>query len=63
MEVEPVTAIKYRTADLDGFKIFYREAGTAGAPKLIGSDHVKAVGQERDEVPEHVAGARETVEQ
>src|SRR5262249_3005461 len=30
-----MTAIKYRTADLDGFKIFYREAGTAGAPKLL----------------------------
>ena len=26
---------KYRTVDLDGFKIFYREAGTAGAPKLL----------------------------
>jgi pimeloyl-ACP methyl ester carboxylesterase len=30
-----VTAIKYRTADVDGFKIFYREAGEAGAPKLL----------------------------
>src|SRR5262249_19504832 len=30
-----MTAIKYRTADLDGFKIFYREAGPAGAPKLL----------------------------
>src|SRR6202046_3026919 len=27
--------IKYRTADADGFKIFYREAGAAGAPKLL----------------------------
>jgi len=30
-----MTAIKYRTADVDGFKIFYREAGEAGAPKLL----------------------------
>ena len=30
-----MTAIKYRTADVDGFKIFYREAGPAGAPKLL----------------------------
>jgi len=30
-----MTAISYRTADVDGFKIFYREAGTAGAPKLL----------------------------
>ncbi|HEX3666118.1 MAG TPA: alpha/beta hydrolase [Rhizomicrobium sp.] len=27
--------IKYRTADVDGFRIFYREAGTPGAPKLL----------------------------
>jgi pimeloyl-ACP methyl ester carboxylesterase len=30
-----MTAIKYRTADVDGFKIFYRVAGTPGAPKLL----------------------------
>ena len=30
-----MTAIKYQTADVDGFKIFYREAGTVGAPKLL----------------------------
>src|SRR5260370_28982270 len=30
-----MTAIKYRTADVDGFKIFYREAGEAGAPVLL----------------------------
>lgn len=30
-----MTAVKYRTADVDGAKIFYREAGTAGAPKLL----------------------------
>ena len=30
-----MTAIKYRTADLDGFNIFYREAGEAGAPNLL----------------------------
>src|SRR5215467_12516477 len=27
--------IEYRMADVDGFKIFYREAGPAGAPKLL----------------------------
>ena len=27
--------IKYRTADVDGFKIFYREAGTPGARALL----------------------------
>jgi pimeloyl-ACP methyl ester carboxylesterase len=30
-----MAAIKYRTADVDGFKIFYREAGAADAPKLL----------------------------
>ena len=30
-----MTAIKYRKADVDGFNIFYREAGEAGAPKLL----------------------------
>jgi pimeloyl-ACP methyl ester carboxylesterase len=30
-----MTAIKYRTAGADGSKIFYREAGAAGAPKLL----------------------------
>ena len=30
-----MTAIKYRAADVDGFKIFYREAGAADAPKLL----------------------------
>jgi pimeloyl-ACP methyl ester carboxylesterase len=30
-----MTAIKYRTADVDGLKIFYREAGPADAPKLL----------------------------
>lgn len=27
--------IRYRTADVDGFNIFYREAGTPGKPKLL----------------------------
>src|SRR6266850_277659 len=27
--------IRYRTADVDGFKVFYREAGPADAPKLL----------------------------
>jgi pimeloyl-ACP methyl ester carboxylesterase len=30
-----MTAIKYGTADVDGSKVFYREAGHAGAPKLL----------------------------
>ena len=27
--------VSYRTADVDGFKVFYREAGAADAPKLL----------------------------
>jgi len=27
--------IRYRTADVDGFKVFYREAGSTDAPKLL----------------------------
>jgi hypothetical protein len=27
--------IRYRTADVDGFKVFYREAGQANAPRLL----------------------------
>ncbi len=30
-----MTSIKYRTADVGGFRIFYREAGPPGAPKLL----------------------------
>ena len=30
-----MTAIKYRTANVDGLKLFYREAGEKGAPKLL----------------------------
>src|SRR5271156_986490 len=30
-----MTTISYRTADVDGFKIYHREAGPAGAPKLL----------------------------
>jgi pimeloyl-ACP methyl ester carboxylesterase len=30
-----MTPVRYRTADVDGFKIFYREAGPANAPKLL----------------------------
>jgi pimeloyl-ACP methyl ester carboxylesterase len=30
-----MATIKYRTADVDGFKVFYREAGAATAPKLL----------------------------
>jgi pimeloyl-ACP methyl ester carboxylesterase len=30
-----MTGVKYRTADVDGLSIFYREAGAADAPKLL----------------------------
>ncbi|HEX4178046.1 MAG TPA: alpha/beta hydrolase [Rhizomicrobium sp.] len=30
-----MTSIHYRTANVDGFKVFYREAGPAQAPKLL----------------------------
>jgi pimeloyl-ACP methyl ester carboxylesterase len=30
-----MSGISYRTADVDGFKIFYRESGAASAPKLL----------------------------
>ena len=30
-----MTSITYRHADVDGFKVFYREAGRPGAPKLL----------------------------
>ena len=30
-----MTDVKYITADVDGFRIFYREAGAKGAPKLL----------------------------
>ena len=30
-----MSATKYRSVNVDGFKIFYREAGLAGAPKLL----------------------------
>ncbi|MBY2996688.1 alpha/beta fold hydrolase [Rhizobium leguminosarum] len=30
-----MSTIKYRTADVDGFNIFYREAGSPDAPKLL----------------------------
>ena len=30
-----MSAIRYRHADVDGFKVFYREAGTPGKPKLL----------------------------
>ena len=30
-----MTTIKYQTADVNGLKIFYREAGPMGAPKLL----------------------------
>ena len=30
-----MTQTSYRTTEVDGFKVFYREAGRAGAPKLL----------------------------
>ncbi|TYL90932.1 alpha/beta hydrolase [Bradyrhizobium rifense] len=30
-----MTSTRYRTTDVDGFKVFYREAGPASAPKLL----------------------------
>lgn len=30
-----MTATSYRTVDVDGLRLFYREAGTVGAPKLL----------------------------
>jgi pimeloyl-ACP methyl ester carboxylesterase len=30
-----LTTIHYRTTDVDGIKVFYREAIAAGAPKLL----------------------------
>lgn len=30
-----MSAIRYRKADVDGFNVFYREAGTPGKPKLL----------------------------
>src|SRR5438105_12461942 len=30
-----MASIRYRTADVDGFKVFYREAGPADAPTLL----------------------------
>ncbi len=30
-----MTAIKYQTADIDGFKVFYREAGAPDAPVIL----------------------------
>ena len=51
-----MTAIKYRTADVDGFKIFYREAGEAGAPKLLLLHGFPTAGHMfRDLIP-HLAG-------
>ena len=34
-ETENVITTRYRTADVDGFNVFYREAGAKGAPKLL----------------------------
>src|SRR5271169_7197158 len=35
MEEAIMSTIRYRRVDVDGFQIFYREAGRVGAPKLL----------------------------
>src|SRR5579871_5429432 len=30
-----MSSVSYRTANVDGFKLFYREAGASDAPKLL----------------------------
>src|SRR6201996_8563058 len=30
-----MTVVRYRTADVDGFRVFYREAGPTKGPKLL----------------------------
>jgi pimeloyl-ACP methyl ester carboxylesterase len=30
-----MSVVKYQTVDVDGFKVYYREAGKAGSPKLL----------------------------
>jgi pimeloyl-ACP methyl ester carboxylesterase len=35
MSANTMPAVQYRKADVDGFKVFYREAGDEGAPKLL----------------------------
>ena len=41
-----MTTIKYRSADVDGLKVFYREAGAAGAPagEVAGRPHIAGEG-------------------
>jgi pimeloyl-ACP methyl ester carboxylesterase len=34
-KVTTMSTLKFRTADVDGFKVFYREAGATTAPKLL----------------------------
>jgi len=47
-----MTAISYRFADVDGFKIFYREAGAPEAPKLLLLDGFPSAGHMfRDLIP------------
>jgi pimeloyl-ACP methyl ester carboxylesterase len=35
VEENPMTAVRYRTANVNSVKLFYREAGAPGAPKLL----------------------------
>ena len=51
-----MAAINYRTADVDGLKIFYREAGPADAPTLLLLHGFPSAGHMfRDLIP-HLAG-------
>ncbi|SHN69280.1 alpha/beta fold hydrolase [Bradyrhizobium erythrophlei] len=35
MSANATSVVRYKKADVDGFKVFYREAGQEGAPKLL----------------------------
>jgi hypothetical protein len=34
-EIFMLPVVRYRAADVDGFKVFYRKSGPADAPKLL----------------------------
>src|SRR5579872_4072074 len=35
MSAKTTSSVQYKTADVSGFKVFYREAGRKGSPKLL----------------------------
>ena len=51
-----MAAINYRTADVDGLKIFYREAGPADAPTLLLLHGFPSAGHMFRDVIPHLAG-------